>query len=264
MSSQVLEAAGTTTAGDIQAAEPSIELRGVGVRYRLLTERARTLKGRVLSMMAGYESSGAEFWALRDLNLSISAGQVLGIVGSNGSGKSTMLRVIARIIEPAEGEVTTAGRITPVMDLTSTLNPDFSGRENAFIFGALHGVPHENVAEWIPRIAEFTELGPFFDVPIKAYSSGMAARLAFALSSQLQPEILLLDEVLSVGDERFQRKCYFRVRKLIDRGKLVVIVSHNLSLLEHLCTRVVLLSAGRIAADGNPSRVIAEYRRITA
>lgn len=242
----------------------SIELKGVGVRYRLLTEKARTLKGRVLSALSSQESSGAEFWALRDLDLSANAGEVLGIVGSNGSGKSTMLRVLSRIILPTEGEVKTIGRVTPVLDLSSTLNPEFSGRENANIFGALHGVPKEQIEEWIPRLVEFTELGPFFEVPLKAYSSGMVARLAFGLSTQLNPEILLLDEVLSVGDEHFQRKSYFRVRKLIDRGNLVIIVSHSMAVLEQLCTRMVLLHGGKIVADGKPGHVVPEYRRISA
>lgn len=239
----------------------SVEVAGVGVRYRLLTEQARTIKGRVLSAFSGRESSGAEFWALRDVTFRASSGEVIGIVGSNGSGKSTLLRVISRVIQPTNGEVKCAGRVTPVLDLTSTLHPEFSGRENTYMFGALHGVKRKDLDRWIPKLIEFTELGPFFEVPLKAYSSGMAARLAFGLATQLNPEILLLDEVLSVGDEHFQRKSYFRVRKLIERGNLVMIVSHNMAVLEQLCTRMILIAGGRIAADGLPASVIAEYRR---
>jgi ABC-2 type transport system ATP-binding protein len=241
-------------------ATSALQLSGVGVRYRLLTDRSRTLKGRLLSALSS-QPAEAEFWALRNVDLAVESGQVLGIVGANGSGKSTMLRVISRIIEPAEGSVRTTGRVTPILDLTSTLNPEFSGRDNAFLFGALHGVTRALVEDWIPRIIEFTELGPFFDVPLKAYSSGMIARLAFALSTQLSPDILLLDEVLSVGDEQFQRKSYFRVRKLIDKGNLVLIVSHNLAMLEQICNRMILLGGGTIVADGTPAKVVAEYRR---
>jgi ABC-2 type transport system ATP-binding protein len=248
---------------NIAANATSVDVSGVGVRYRLLTERARTLKGRVLAAISGWEAAGSEFWALRGVDFQARSGQVVGIVGSNGSGKSTLLRVIARVIQPSEGTVKCVGKVTPVLDLTSTLNPEFSGRENAYTFGALHGVPRQQVEQWIPALAEFTELGPFFEVPIKAYSSGMAARLAFGLSTQLNPEILLLDEVLSVGDEHFQRKSYFRVRKLIERGNLVIIVSHSMPLLEQVCTRMVLLHGGRIACDGPVDRVIAEYRRFT-
>ena len=243
-----------------QETASALQLSGVGVRYRLLTDRSRTLNGRMLSAFSNKHAE-AEFWALRHVDLEVQKGQVLGIVGANGSGKSTMLRVISRIIEPAEGSVQTTGRVTPILDLTSTLNPEFSGRDNAFLFGALHGATRERVEEWIPRIVDFTELGPFFDVPLKAYSSGMIARLAFALSTQLNPDILLLDEVLSVGDEQFQRKSYFRVRKLIDKGNLVLIVSHNLAMLEQICNRMILISGGMIVADSTPARVVAEYRK---
>jgi len=239
----------------------SVHVRNVGVRYQLLTEQARTLKGRVLSAFSRAGSHPAEFWALRNVEFAASSGEVLGIVGANGSGKSTLLRVIARVIQPTEGSVTCRGRVTPVLDLTSTLNPEFSGRENAYIFGALHGVRRKEVDRWLPALVEFTELGPFFEVPMKAYSSGMAARLAFGLATQLNPEILLLDEVLAVGDEHFQRKSYFRLRKLIDRGNLVMIVSHNMAQLEQICTRLILIAGGRIVADGAPPEVAAEYRR---
>ena len=237
----------------------AVQLTDVSVKYQLLTEEARTLKGRLISAMS--KEKCAEFWALQGVSLSVESGEVLGIIGPNGSGKSTMLRVISRIIEPTEGHVSTVGRLTPILDLTGTLNPEYTGRENAFMFGALHGIPRDQIAEWIPRIVEFTSLGPFIDVPLKAYSSGMVARLAFALSTQLEPDILLLDEVLSVGDEQFQRKSYFRVRNLIENGNVVLIVSHNIALLEQICTRMVLVWGGKIVAEGAPAQVVAEYRK---
>lgn len=241
-------------------AKSAVQLEGVSVRYELLTAEARTLKNRVLGALSR-NGNRAEFWALQGVTLSVGSGEVVGIIGPNGSGKSTMLRVISRIIEPTEGRVSTVGRLTPILDLTGTLSPDFSGRENAFVFGALHGIPRKQVDEWIPKIVEFTSLGPFLDVPLKAYSSGMVARLAFALAMQLDPDILLLDEILSVGDEQFQRKSYFRVRKMIEKGNVVLIVSHNTALLEQICSRMILVWGGRILADGKPSQVAAEYRK---
>jgi len=243
------------------ALDARLQLSGVGVQYRLLTEHSRTLRGRVLAAASFRAHAPAEFWALRNINLAVEKGQVVGIVGPNGSGKSTMMRVISRIIVPTEGQVRTLGRVTPVLDLASTLNAEYSGRENAYVFGALHGVSRKQVTDWLPRIIEFTDLGPFFDVPMKAYSSGMVARLAFALATQLEPDILLLDEVLAVGDEQFQKKSYFRIRKLIDKGNIVLIVSHNIDLLEQICNRMVLLFGGEIVADGAPSRIVAEYRK---
>src|SRR5262249_10881992 len=153
------------------------------------------------------------------------------------------------------------GRVTPILDLTGVLNTELTGRANAFLHGALQRIPRERIEALIPRVVEFAELGPFFDVPLKAYSSGMIARLAFGLATQLNPEILLIDEVLAVGDEQFQRKSFFRMRKLIESGSLVVIVSHNTTLVEQLCNRVILIEGGRIVADGEAARIIGHYRR---
>jgi len=245
----------------ISSVKASIRLTGVGIQYRLMTDSQRTLKGRILSALSGYRSPIAAFWALRDVNLELQQGQVVGLLGRNGSGKSTLLRVMSGIITPSEGTVSTTGQVSPILDLTGVLNMELTGRANAFLHGALHRVAREKMQELIPRVIEFAELGPFFDVPLKTYSSGMLARLAFGLATQLNPEILLIDEVLAVGDEQFQRKSFFRMRKLIEKGNLVVIVSHNTTLLEQLCNRVILIDGGRIIADGEASRIIGHYRR---
>ena len=239
----------------------AIHLEKVGVRYRLLTDRDRTLKGRILSGFSQSPATDRVFWALREINFTASQGEVIGIIGSNGSGKSTLLRVMARIIHPAEGKASTTGAIRPLLDIGSTLNPDLSGRENAFLYAAINRIPRTQMAELIPRVIEFSELGTFFEVPVKTYSSGMLARLSFALATQTQPDVLLIDEILSVGDVHFQRKSYFRMVRLIEQGSLVVVVSHNLAFIEQVCNRAVLLAGGRIIGDGPPLQITASYRR---
>jgi ABC-2 type transport system ATP-binding protein len=241
-------------------AKPTIRLERVGVKYRLLTSRETTLKGRVLGALSFATTQKSEFWALRDISLQVQPGEVLGVVGSNGSGKSTLLKVMAGIFEPAEGGVNIEGRIHPLLDLVGGFNGELTGRQNAVLYGALYRIPSDQMREIIPKAAEFSELGTFFDVPIKTYSSGMLARLGFSLATQLKPDVLLIDEVLAVGDEHFQRKSYFRMMKLIESGSAVVLVSHNLTSVQQTCSRVVYLSQGRVVTDGEPAKVIARYR----
>ncbi len=238
---------------------PLLEIKDAGLRYRLLTDRDLTLKGRLMNALSS-RPAAPDFWALRNVSFRANRGGIVGIVGRNGSGKSTLLRVIARILEPTEGKVTCRGQVQPLLDLTSTLNGNLTGRENAFVYGALNRMGRDRVRELLPKVIEFAELGPFFDVPVKTYSSGMLARLAFALATQARPDVLLIDELLSVGDEHFQKKSYFRMMKLISQGSLVLIVSHNLAFIEQVCSRAIALSSGRIVADGTPSEVIARYR----
>ena len=245
------------------ANEPIISLREVGVKYRLLTDRETTFKGRMLGALSFTRRRQSEFWALKDVNLDVRPGEVLGVVGSNGSGKSTLLRVLAKIFEPTEGKTIIGGRVHPLLDLTGGFNGELTGRQNAGLYGALYRVSREEMREIIPKVIEFSELGMFFDVPIKTYSSGMLARLGFSLATQLKPDILLLDEVLAVGDEHFQRKSYFRMMKLIEKGSAVVLVSHNMTSVEQTCSRAVFLSGGKIVQDGPPEKVIARYRKDT-
>jgi len=241
----------------------SVSLSDVGVRYLLLTEDQRTFKGRVLNLL-GPPPPAAQFWALQGIGLTIHAGEVVGVVGRNGSGKSTLLRVMSGVIQPTTGSVAVKGQISPLLELGGALNGELTGRENAYLYGALFKFSREQMDELIPQIVAFSELGPFFDVPIKTYSSGMSARLAFSIATQMQPEILLLDEILSVGDEQFQKKSYLRIKKLIDRGSMVAMVSHSSEVIERLCTRVVYLLGGKIVADGKARPVIERYRRDSA
>jgi ABC-type polysaccharide/polyol phosphate transport system ATPase subunit len=236
----------------------SIALSNVGVRYVLLTEDQRSLKGRVLHL---FGAPSARFWALQNVNLNIAPGEVVGIVGSNGSGKSTLLRVMSGVIYPTVGTVDITGQVNPLLELGGAFNFELTGRENAYLYGSIFRFSRERMDEIIPQIIAFSELGAFFDIPVKSYSSGMVARLAFSVATQLQPEILLIDEVLSVGDAQFQRKSFLRIQKLIDRGSIVVMVSHNSTMIEQLCNRVVYLAAGEIVGDGKPRQMLAQYHR---
>jgi ABC-type polysaccharide/polyol phosphate transport system ATPase subunit len=241
-----------------------VRLENAGIRYRLLTHENRTLKGRVMNLLRGHASPEAPFWALRGATFSAAPGDVVGLVGPNGAGKSSLLRLIAGVLSPSEGTVEVRGAIRPLLDLMGPLNGELTGRENCYLYGALNRIPRAEMDRLIPRIVDFSELGTFFDVPIKCYSAGMAARLAFSLATLLKPEILLVDEVLSVGDEHFQKKSYFRMLKLIEGGAIVIIASHNLSFLEEMCSKVILLERGKVQASGRPREVIAQYRRSLA
>jgi ABC-type polysaccharide/polyol phosphate transport system ATPase subunit len=240
-----------------------IAFTGVGVEYLLLDQDQRTLKGRVLNLF-GPADPAARFWALRNISASIGRGEIVGVIGKNGSGKSTLLRVMAGVIEPTEGTVSVAGRVTPLLELGAAINPELTGRENTHLYGAILKKTRPEVDELIPRILEFAELGPFFDVPVKCYSSGMLGRLAFAISTQIRPEILLIDEVLSVGDEQFQKKSFFRIQKLIEGGSIVVLVSHNSEVIRKFCNRAIYLSQGQIVEDGKTAIVLARYQHDSA
>jgi lipopolysaccharide transport system ATP-binding protein len=245
----------------VRTAETWVQLQNAGLRYRILTQEQATLKGRVLDLFGSSRVAKSEFWALRNVNLELNHGEVVGLIGPNGSGKSTLLRLIARIIEPTEGTIRVQGRIGALLDISSTLNGDLTGRQNVHLFGALQRIPKPEIERMIPRIIEFAEIGPFFDVPMKTYSSGMAARVAFAMATMIQPDVLLVDEVLAVGDERFQQRSFFRMKKLIERGGLVVIVTHNMGFLDQFCSRVIQLEGGKLVDDGKPSSVIGAYLR---
>lgn len=244
-----------------QSSRAMISLDGVGVRYRLFCEKHALIKWRLLAALTRQRSQVAEFWALRNVSFEARPGDVIGVIGPNGSGKSTLLRVIAGMIPAAEGNVATAGTIHGVLDPGSVFSGYLTGRENALLYLTAHAIPRHEAEELIPRVKEFAELGPFFDVPVKTYSSGMLCRLSFAVATLSTPDILLVDEALAVGDEHFQRKSYFRMMKLIDRGSIVIVVTHNLAFVEQVCNRALFLHSGKVMADGRPKDVIPAYQR---
>jgi ABC-type polysaccharide/polyol phosphate transport system ATPase subunit len=202
--------------------------------------------------------------ALRDVSLVVEPGDAVGLVGRNGSGKSTLLRLISRIIKPTTGRVETGGRIASLLELGAGFHPDFTGRENVYLNGSIHGLSRGRVDEVMDEIVAFAELEQFIDLPVRTYSSGMFMRLGFAVAAHIESDILLLDEVFAVGDEQFQRKCFGKIAEFKNRGGTIVFVSHDAQAVERLCDRAVLLRHGEVAFDGPTGDAIAAYRRLLA
>ena len=242
--------------------KPVIILDNVSVRYRLPSERIGTLKEYAIRFLQR-RLKHREFWAVKDLNLNINHGEVFGIVGDNGAGKSTLLKVISKVLRPTTGRVRIYGKIAPLLELGAGFHPELSGRENVFLNGALLGYSHEEMKRVFDEIVEFSELGAFIDAPIRTYSSGMYARLGFAVATAHQPEILIVDEILSVGDEAFQRKCTERIAGFRENGATVLMVSHNLDLISEMCDRAAWLDHGKLMATGTAEQVVAHYREGT-
>src|SRR5215468_3971739 len=200
-----------------------------------------------------------EFWALRDVNFEVKSGEVLGIIGRNGAGKSTLLKILSRITEPDRGRAILRGRVASLLEVGTGFHPELTGRENIYLNGAILGMTRAEIARKFDEIVAFAEVERFFDTPVKRYSSGMYVRLAFSVAAHLEPEILVVDEVLAVGDAEFQKKCLGKMGEVAEGGRTVLFVSHNMSAVSHLCTRCVLLQDGHVGADGDVGSVIAKY-----
>ncbi len=203
-----------------------------------------------------------DFWALRDVSLEVRRGEAVGILGRNGSGKSTLLQIIAGTLAPTTGSAEVAGRVAALLELGSGFNPEFTGRENVYLNGAILGLTREQVAERFDAIAGFADIGQFLDQPVKTYSSGMMVRLAFAVQVQLEPDVLIVDEALAVGDALFQKRCFQRIEELRGRGVTLLFVSHDQEAVRSLTDRAVLLEEGRVRASGSSGEVLLEYRRL--
>jgi len=203
----------------------------------------------------------ASVTALNQVSFAVQRGEALGIIGQNGAGKSTILKLLARITAPTAGEIAVTGSLSALIEITSGFHPELTGRENVFMNGAILGMRRKEIASKLSSIVEFSGIGDFIEVPVKRYSSGMYVRLAFAVAAHLEPDILLLDEVLAVGDFAFQRKCLARVDQLKREGKTIVFISHDLAAVERLCDRVLLVSRGQVAHEGKPRDVITEYQQ---
>jgi lipopolysaccharide transport system ATP-binding protein len=237
---------------------PALELHDVSVCFRSTSLRHRTLKEALAHLFDRKRTS--PFPALDNVSLSIGESQSVGIIGRNGSGKSTLLRVLARIIIPNRGRLVVRRRVVPLLELGVGFHPEMTGRENCYLVGSLLGFSPTEITERLPGITEFAEIGPFIDTPVKNYSSGMHARLAFSLVTEVEPEVLLLDEILSVGDEFFQLKSFQRLQQLMNRGVLTVIVSHNMEFLVEHCDRLIWLDQGKIVKDGPAAQVADAYQ----
>jgi lipopolysaccharide transport system ATP-binding protein len=222
---------------------------------------AARLAGRLGSIGRRREQAPAEsiFRALDDVSFSVGAGEVVGIIGRNGAGKSTLLKILSRVMRPSAGEIDIYGRVGSLLEVGTGFHPDLSGRENIFLNGALIGMPRAEVEAKFAAIVEFAEVSAFLDAPLKHYSSGMYLRLAFAVAIHLDAEVLLLDEVMSVGDEWFSRKCRARIEETCRSGRTVLVVGHDLGTLSAMCQRLILLDRGRLVTDGSPPSVIERY-----
>ena len=228
---------------------PVIEVEKLAKRYYLG-------RGAVRRHGSGAQT---EFWALRDVSFAVQRGEVVGIVGRNGAGKSTLLKILSRITEPTSGRARLRGRVASLLEVGTGFHPDLTGRENIFLNGAILGMKRAEIARKFDEIVAFAEIERFLDTPVKRYSSGMYVRLAFAVAAHLEPEILIIDEVLAVGDSAFQKKCLGKMDEVARGGRTVLFVSHNMSAVQSLCTHAVLLEEGRAAASGEPRTVLARY-----
>jgi len=238
----------------------AVELRGVGKRFVIRRNPTFDLKVRFLAAFhRRHREMREEFTALREVELRVPKGELLGIVGPNGSGKSTLLRLLAGILQPTEGEVCVRGRVAPLIELGVGFHPELTGLENVHLNTSLFGMSRRETEELLPEIVEFSELAEFVDRPVKSYSTGMYMRLGFSIAVHLQSDVLLLDEVLAVGDAHFQEKCLERLKKIHAAGRTIVMVSHDLGAIARMCERAVLLVAGTVRSQGPAEEVLRRY-----
>ena len=229
--------------------------------FREALKRGLAAPFRRLRELTGARIAEQEFWALRDVSFDVAEGEVVGLIGRNGAGKSTLLKILSRITEPTQGRVELRGRVGALLEVGTGFHPELTGRENIFLNGAILGMKRSEIIRQFDRIVEFAQIGRFLDTPVKRYSSGMYVRLAFAVAAHLEPEILIVDEVLAVGDAEFQRKCLGRMDELrTQQGRTVFLVSHNLEMIESLCTRCILMEQGRVVFDGKTRQALERYR----
>lgn len=237
--------------------ENAIEIRNMYKSFKVQTDKANSLKSLFVTKR---HNKVEKHEVLKDINLDIQKGETVCLIGNNGCGKSTLLKLMTRIIYPNKGTVQTNGKIASLLELGAGFHPDFTGRENIYFNGAIFGMTHEQIDARLQQIIDFSELGEFIDEPIRTYSSGMYMRLAFSIAINVDADILLIDEILAVGDQHFQDKCFDKLRELKDDGdKTIVIVSHSLDVVKELCTRAIWVYKGHINSEGDPAYVIEEY-----
>jgi ABC-type polysaccharide/polyol phosphate transport system ATPase subunit len=239
----------------------AIAIEHVARRFRVYPQQGRTLKDLVVSRG---KTKGRDVWALKDVSARIEPGESVALIGRNGSGKTTLLRVVAGIIKPTRGRVAAAGRIGSLLELGAGFHPEFTGRENVYLNGSIHGLSRKAISEHMDEIVAFAELQEFIDVAVRQYSSGMYMRLGFAVAAHLEADVLLLDEVFAVGDQEFQRKCFAKISDFKQRGGTIVFVSHDAAAVERLCERAVLLRGGEVDFDGPTHDALARYHALLA
>ena len=242
-------------------AQPAVEVENVSILFNLNKEKVDNIKEYFVKFVTR-KLMFTEFWALKDISFTVNKGERLGILGFNGAGKSTLLKTVAGVLKPTKGTVTVHGVIAPLLELGAGFDSNYSGKENIFLYGATMGYSRKYIQERYDEIVEFSELKEFIDVPVKNYSSGMKARLGFAIATAVEPEVLILDEVLSVGDAKFRRKSEAKVRSMFDKGVTVLFVSHSTEQVRRLCDNAIILDKGRIIAQGEVNEICDIYEGI--
>jgi len=237
----------------------AVGFENVSKRFIIHHERPRSFQELAVSFLKRNNASREELWALTDVSFAVERGETLGIIGPNGSGKSTLLKLITRILEPTSGRIAVNGKVSALIELGAGFHPDLTGRDNVFLNGSILGMSRREMKQKFDEIVEFTELGRFIDMPLKHYSSGMQMRLGFAIATSVEPDVLLIDEVLAVGDEAFQRKCLRKISEFKRRGKTILFVSHGLDVVRELCSEVIWLEGGRIQGEGLAREVVDHY-----
>lgn len=237
----------------------AIEVKHVTKTFKLYQDKHYTLKEKIVF----WKNRNVDYHVvLKDINLQIKKGENVALIGTNGSGKSTLLKLLTKIIYPTEGEIKTNGKLTSLLELGAGFHQDFTGRENIYFNASIFGLTAKEIDERIDEIIEFSELGEFIDSPVRTYSSGMYMRLAFSVAINVDAEILLIDEILAVGDQRFQEKCFRKLTELKNSGKTIVIVSHNLDSVKQLCDRGIWIYDGMVRMDGEIDKVVDEYLKV--
>lgn len=235
-----------------------IEVNNLGKKFRLRHVKGQSLKATAIDLVLRRETRD-DFWALKEITFDVSPGEVLGIIGPNGSGKTTLLSILARTMVPTTGTAEVSGRVSSLLELGAGFHPDLTGRENVYLNASIMGIPRSVIDRKFAEIVEFSGLGHFIETPIKFYSSGMVVRLGFSVAVEVDPDILLLDEVLAVGDEAFQKKSGKRIQGFKENGKTIVVVSHDMNMIRRFCRRVIHLEKGKIVNQGPVEKVVAEY-----
>lgn len=239
--------------------EYAIKVENLTKEFKLFYDKPSTLKERLVFWNKKKENSRI---VLKDINLTIKKGETVALIGTNGSGKSTLLKLMTKIIYPSKGKLTTNGKLTSLLELGAGFHPDFTGRENIYFNASIFGLTKEEIEKRVDEIIEFSELGEFIDSPVRTYSSGMYMRLAFSVAINVDADILLIDEILAVGDQHFQDKCFAKLTELKESDKTIVIVTHSLEQVRKLCTRAIWIYEGEVRLDGKPDKVVDEYLKV--
>jgi ABC-2 type transport system ATP-binding protein len=237
----------------------AIEVRELGIRYNLRFTRKTTIRQSFVNLLRR-DDGPSHFWALKDVSFKVEKGESLAVIGPNGAGKSTLLQVLAGIITPTEGEIDIRGQVSSLLTLGAGFDQELSGRENILLAGAFLGMNDRDLHDRLPAIIEFADIGPFIDAPIRTYSSGMRARLGFSIATSVDPDLLLLDEVLATGDQVFRAKSQARVMELVRAAKGIILVTHDMDWVTAFCNRAMLLENGRLVAEGEPETIVQLHR----